>query len=180
LSVSYLKKMDRFRGFLKEYMTVNIAHFKAEAAIVEGDKHVYRLQAAHDRLQDLFPLTEQRLNDISDGVVETLDQFIYRFTKLQDCMGNRLFSALYTLTAPDDTPCPFLDVLNHLEKLRIIPSANDWMDLRNQRNNLAHEYPDSAEQQVKALNALFFGWPDLKEMYIVARQYYLDKLKLAP
>jgi len=158
-------------------MTGTVARYRAEAAIVEGDKHVYRLDAAHARLLDHFPLTEQRLQDLDDDTVEKLDQFIYRFFKLQDCMGSRLLSALYSLTAPDDAPCPFIDILNHLEKLGIIPSVEIWMDLRNRRNSLAHEYPDSADQQVSSLNALYSGWHDLKDAYTGARAYYLEKLK---
>lgn len=158
-------------------MTAQIAQYKAEAAIAEGDKHLYRLDAAHDRLEYLFPLTVDSLKNLPDDVVETLDQFIYRFTKLQDCMGNRLLSALYSLTGSDDSPLPFIDMLNQLEKLHIIPSTDDWMDLRNQRNNLAHEYPESELQQVLALNALFTGWISLRSMYTGAKKYYLEKLK---
>lgn len=75
-------------------MTVSIANYKAEAAILEGDKHLYRLEMAHNKLEQLFPLTVDTLAQLSDLNTETLDQFIYRFTKLQDCMGSRLLSAL--------------------------------------------------------------------------------------
>jgi len=37
-------------------MTDSIAKYKADAAISEGDRHLYRLDMAYSKLEKLFPL----------------------------------------------------------------------------------------------------------------------------
>ena len=47
------------------------------------------------------------------------DQIIYRFSKLQDTMGAKLFKALL-LYQGENIDKPFLDLLNRLEKMKNI------------------------------------------------------------
>jgi len=42
-----------------------------------------------------------------------------------------------------------IDVLDKLEKLEIIPNADKWIDFRNIRNKLTHEYPDNEEEIIE-------------------------------
>ncbi len=49
---------------------------------------------------------------------------------------------------------PFLDILNRMEQLEIINSSDEWLQLRETRNLVAHEYPDSEKENAEALNAL--------------------------
>jgi uncharacterized protein YutE (UPF0331/DUF86 family) len=66
-------------------------------------------------------------------------------------MGEKLFpSVLYALHEYDST-MPFIDVLNKLEKLRLIPSADEWIEFRNLRNTLTHEYPDNEDEIIQAI-----------------------------
>ena len=48
----------------------------------------------------------------------------------------------------------FKDILNRLEQLRIIDAANDWLELRELRNSLAHEYPTLVSETIEKLNYL--------------------------
>jgi len=47
---------------------------------------------------------------------------------------------------------PLRDVLDRLEALRVLESADTWERIRVMRNALAHDYPESADEKAAALN----------------------------
>ena len=145
------------------------------SAISECDSHLSRLTRCKQLLDQFMPLTTDTLKGASDERIEHLDQFIYRFTKLQDSMGTRLLPSLHSFFENSSQPIPFLDKLNRLEQLGIITSVEDWQFFRNLRNNLAHDYPESVDQTVLTLNTLYDKWPLLKELYLQARNYYQSR-----
>jgi hypothetical protein len=157
-------------------MTADILRLKIEAALFEGEAHRLRLSTGAKKLAPFFPLSPDVLDTLEEETVSWLDQFIYRFTKLQDVMGTRLFPALVFMITGNDEPRPFLDILNILEKNDILSSVEEWQTLRAVRNNLAHEYPDSAGQRSATLNMLFLDWRKLESMFAAARLYYEVKL----
>ena len=154
----------------------DILRFKIEAVLQEGDAHLQRLAGGTEKLAPFFPLSPETFAFLADETVSLLDQFIYRFTKLQDAMGTRLFPALASMITGSDAPRPFIDTLNQLEKAGIISSAETWQTLRVLRNNLAHDYPDGKEQCAATLNMLFVQWHQLETMFISAKTYYKEKL----
>ncbi|MBS3778942.1 MAG: hypothetical protein KGY41_00960, partial [Desulfovermiculus sp.] len=121
------------------------------SALRENDTHVQRLQRAKGLLAEFFPLTVESFTHLNDEHIEHIDQFIYRFTKLQDSMGTRLLPAIYAWLESDKRPKPFMDALNRLEQLGVIDDVNLWQFFRNLRNNLAHDYPESIDQTVETL-----------------------------
>ncbi len=143
-----------------------------ESAISEGESHLRQMERAVTLLSHLFPLTADTLHSLPDDIVPVLDQFIYRFTKLQDSMASRLLPSLHSLLRADDAPRPFLDVLAYLEKLGVLSSEEEWLFFRVLRNNLAHDYPESADQTAQTLNTLYDRWRDIRRMFITARDYY--------
>lgn len=145
------------------------------SAISECDSHLYRLDSCKQFLAEFMPLTVVTLKDASDENIAHIDQFIYRFTKLQDSMGTRLFPSLHRLFENNSQPIPFLDILNRLEQLEILTSVEDWQFFRNLRNNLAHDYPESLNQTVLTLNTLYNKWPLLSKLYYQARNYYQSR-----
>lgn len=77
------------------------------------------------------------------GLTERLDAFVSRFCRLQDTLGDKLLPAyLSTQLEPVGT---VLDNLNRAEKLGLIPSVADWVEARNLRNNLVHEYTEDVD-----------------------------------
>lgn len=137
---------------------------KLKSALVECGKHLKRLDRIVGILSPDFPL--KRLPDDSDEVwIEHCDQFIYRFSKLQDAVGLRLIPSLYMLLEDADTAVPFIDMLNRLEKLGVLPSAERWHYFRVLRNSFAHEYPEKEDDSLAALNSLFLNWDEFKGIY---------------
>jgi len=123
-----------------------------ESSLTENDSHSAIIQENRNLLSKHFPLTPEKLEHLEQTDKAFLDQFLYRFLKMQDSLGTRLIPGLYSLLEVDDNPRPFLDILRRLEKLGVITREQDWQFFRELRNNLAHEYPDSKEQTINSLN----------------------------
>lgn len=89
-----------------------------------------RLQYAISQTKNLFPLTLDTYNSFSDATIGNIDQLIFHFTKLQDELGNNTFRFLLEYLQEDIADKPFRDILNILERLRIIDSPDTWLALR--------------------------------------------------
>jgi hypothetical protein len=99
-----------------------------------------------------LPFTGSKLTQLSNVDLAILDQFTTRFGKLQDLMGAKLFPAVLELTKESVELKAFIDKLNHLEKLGAIPSADQWLLMREIRNAFSHDYPDDPDLQAAVLN----------------------------
>ncbi len=109
----------------------------------------------YNRAKDNYDdIQEFKINlDIYDNKekVKTIDAFIYRFIKLQDFMSEKLFKELLKKIGEYKDNMSLLDVLDKLEKLEIILSADDWVDGRLIRNKLTHEYPNNTEDVLEGI-----------------------------
>jgi hypothetical protein len=107
------------------------------------------------QFSDKFPLSAETIGVLNDTELAVLDQFSTRFAKLQDAMGAKLFPAVLELTKEQGNYQAFLDKLNRLEKIGAIESADQWLILREMRNEFAHDYPDDPAIQVAILNKAY-------------------------
>jgi hypothetical protein len=144
---------------------------RLDSALRECDTHLLRIARSRRLLMSIFPLDPAKLAGLDDEQVEHIDQLIFRFSKLQDAMGTRLYPSIYVLIESDDSPRPFLDILSRLEKYGIVRDAAVWQFFRNLRNNFAHDYPENPEQSAASLNTLFARWEDFEALYTRARAY---------
>ncbi len=76
---------------------------------------------------------------VDEDDISFFDQLIYRYMKLQDTMGEKLFPVALKLLGEDFSAKPFVDVLNRLERLCLISSREEWLVWRELRNDLSHE-----------------------------------------
>jgi len=104
-----------------------------------------------------MPLDGAAVERLADEDAAWLDQLLYRFAKLQDAMGERVLVDGLCLLGEDFQGKPFIDALNRLEALELIPSRVWWQELRELRNQIAHEYPDRRAEQAVAINAIYEG-----------------------
>jgi hypothetical protein len=142
------------------------------------DLHFQRMKFAYENIEKYFPLTEFNLSQISPIELALFDQLIYRFSKLQDSMGTRLFKQLLEVLEEDITGLPFIDILYKMEKLNLLENAKDWIALRQTRNTLSHEYPFYQEVQMEELNLLPEDVDKLSTIWIKLREYTLVRLTL--
>lgn len=85
-----------------------------------------------------------------EDLAERLDAFVSRFGRMQDTLGDKLIPSLLRSLA--EKPGSALDNLNRAEKLGLLTSVVEWLDVRNLRNKLVHEYMVDAEEFAMALN----------------------------
>ena len=86
------------------------------------------------------------------GLRRLTDQILYRFTKLQDTMGERLIPAMLGWLQEPHEAWPMRDKLDGLEKLGYL-DVDHWLQWRDVRNRLAHEYPDAPDLRHAAVLA---------------------------
>ncbi len=109
-----------------------------------ADLHLDKLKKAIKEIEEKNILEDFDIDNFE--VVKVVDTFIYRFIKLQDYMGNKLFKTFLNIIGEYQDYMSLLDILDKLEKLRIIESSQEWISLRKLRNKLTHEYPDELEE----------------------------------
>lgn len=99
----------------------------------------------------------------SPELAERVDAFGARFGRLQDGIGHKLIPELRRLLL--EPPAAALDNLNRMEKLGLLTSVDDWVEARNLRNRLVHEYLRDSGDFAAALNRARELVPLLTETY---------------
>jgi hypothetical protein len=135
--------------------------YKLDAIIFECKTHSLRITKALKNVEEMFPLSPKNYTALNDESIEHIDQLVYRFTKLQDALGAKLFPLVVSFLREDSRTLTIIDVLNELEKREIIHSAEEWMALREIRNQIAHDYENDPENGSYYLNAIFTQATDL-------------------
>ena len=148
---------------------------RMEKLITECDKHLQRMSYAYTKMTLFMPLDISRYQQLSDDEVEHIDQFLYRFSKLQDAMGEKLFVLMLEFLHEENPKSkPFIDTLNRLEQIGLIEDKNIWLELRKLRNNMAHQYEDEPKQASEALNAIYAVKPTLESIYKLIKTRYVE------
>ncbi len=134
------------------------------------------LVASRQRIERLIPLNISKMKNLSIDDLDMLDAFRVRFCDLQDSLGSKTFRSLLMLEEEDcETQ---LDIINKMDKRKIIPSFQDWKKLREIRNLFSHEYPDSDEQRAEALNIAHANSLQLINTLDNVKDYIQNNLKI--
>ena len=145
---------------------MNIEKIKLDKIIFECHKHQDRMNKAYQTLMPFFPLTRVGYEAFDDDHVSYLDQFLYRFSKLQDSIGQKLFKAVLSYKKEEVLNKSFIDIINRLEQLEYLEDVDAWFILRDIRNQLAHDYEDDVDELVEIIN-IIFSKKELLEKYFV-------------
>ena len=159
-------------------MTREILKEKIERILYECDKHVLRISQAVEDLKSIMPLNKQSYVDLDKDAIQALDQFLFRFAKLQDAIGRKLFKQILILKEDDAlliNNMTFIDILNSLEKLDIV-KTKVWQRLRDIRNELAYNYDDEPQEMAEVINKIYEEKETLIDIYAHAKAYY-EKIK---
>jgi hypothetical protein len=128
------------------------AKLRLHDAWQQCQKHAHHMSHALTAIEPTLPLTAQALAEMTDETVQDWDQFVLRFTKLQDTIGTRLFPALLEYLQEPYEDRPMLDKLHRLEKLGYLTQVDDWQALRTIRHRFAHDYPEDNALKAAYLN----------------------------
>ena len=85
-----------------------------------------------------FTLEQATRLEEDPDLAERVEAFIGRFGRLQDTVGDKLLPLL--LAALGEKSSATIDNLDRAERLGLIKSADEWMTMRNLRNQMVHEY----------------------------------------
>lgn len=130
------------------HRTGNIERLQFLARVVEGESS--NLRATNVRLfaQPFTTETVKRLDEDQE-LSERVDAFVARFSRLQDTLGDKLLPEL--LEALGEERVILIDRLDMAEKLGWIQSSDQWIAIRQLRNQMIHEYIEDPEILAKAL-----------------------------
>ena len=142
------------------------------------DLHNQRMMFAWENVNKHFPLTDITLSQLSPIDLALFDQLIYRFSKLQDSMGARLFKQILEALEEDISGLPFIDILFKLERLNLLDNAKDWIALRQIRNTIFHEYPFFKEVQIEELNLLPEEVVKLAAIWMKLKEFSINRFSL--
>ncbi len=117
--------------------------------VEEIEKHQKRMVYYRSKIEMWGDISEEFFEN--PELVETIDAFIFRFSKMQDSMGENLFPLTLSLLGEEVKKKPFIDLLNRLEELELLESAEKWIELRKLRNAITHTYPWETEVLIKLL-----------------------------
>jgi len=113
-------------------------------------KEVKHLETTDARLfMTPFTLAKAKSLESDIQLAEQVDAFVTRFGRLQDTLGDKFLPLLLNFLA--EKPSSMIDNLDRAEKLQLIASVDEWIAMRNLRNQMAHEYIDDLNILVSAL-----------------------------
>ncbi|MBM3197758.1 MAG: hypothetical protein FJZ58_00695 [Chlamydiae bacterium] len=117
------------------------------------------LLSSYHRIAHLMPLEGVKFHLLNADDLEKLDAFRVRYCDLQDSLGNKTFRSIVLLE--EEIPGSNLDILNKMEKRKIIKSFEEWKFLRKIRNLFSHDYPETDEDKAEILYVAYTSTMDL-------------------
>ena len=137
-------------------MSMLISLFEQIGALFES------AEIDHAALKKL-PLDETLFSDYNNQRI--VNSYLFNYIKLQDKIGAKLFKAVLSELKEYDETMPMRDILDRLEKLRIIEKTSDWDMLREVRNAIAHEYPLDIEERLENITMAMDAFDTMKKMF---------------
>jgi hypothetical protein len=121
--------------------------------IKEAYVHIERINDIFKNLQTLYPLDNSKLGILDLNQKDILDVLAFRFSKLQDLLGSKIFREYLIVVQYPIEDKSFLELLKELEKEGIL-DIDIWSQFRATRNSIAHDYPYDTDDKIDAINYL--------------------------
>ena len=101
------------------------------------------LQQSRDKTHQLLQQSEFSFEEL-----EAIDSLTSKFSRTSDFYLQKVLRSIWMLLREDTVP--LIDLLNRVEKLMIIVSAEELLQMRDIRNQIAHEYlPEAVPELAK-------------------------------
>lgn len=130
-----------------------------------------------NKSQELMRYSQNRCQTVinkdqhSDEELESCEALTARFARAADILTQKVLTTIFLLL--QETPKTFIDKCNLAEKLDIIDRASDLMNIRELRNEIAHEY---RKTDIIELFTSIFEHTDKLDSIIVSINKYAQKL----
>jgi len=99
-----------------------------------------------------------------------LEASLKRFASLQDYLGSKIFPLLLELAGISSSKMS--EVLFYIEKEEIIDSFENWVELREIRNNLEHDYPDELEEALNDLKKCVNNFDKIESYFLNSIEFF--------
>jgi hypothetical protein len=152
-------------------MKKDLLRKRLEKVFGECEMHLRRMEYAAQKMSPFMPLDVRRYEKLNDEEIGVVDQFLFRFSKLQDAMGQRLFTDMMRFFDERVEGVPFVDLLHRMERLGFF-DAQEWRELRELRNELAHTYEEDAKVMCAAINTAYEKRKLLKEVVLRLKEEF--------
>lgn len=114
---------------------------------IESNKHIELIRESLEELQT--PIIDyDTLPKIQKFALNAL---IFRFSKLQDLIGAKIFRNYLDFSGYNVYQITFFDILKEIEKEGIV-DIDSWDMLRELRNKIAHDYPQELDEMLESIN----------------------------
>ena len=99
-----------------------------------------------------------------------LDAYLKRFASIQDFLGTKIFSPLLAIAGIGNTKMS--EILSNIEKENIIDSLDNWIELREIRNELEHDYPEELQEALNDLKYCIDSFFKLESYYLNSVEFF--------
>lgn len=135
--------------------------------------HYKALKEFYDAIEELgFDFSVNSYEKLDTPQKALLEAYLKRFSSLQDYLGAKVFKSLLDIAGISYTKMS--EVLTLMEKEEII-DLDRWIEFRNIRNELEHEYPDKIEEALEDLKYCVESFAYIQEVvrkvFAFARSY---------
>lgn len=118
---------------------------------LETDKHIDLMRDAFEAIENILPISNyEELGNLEKFALNAL---IFRFSKLQDLLGSKIFRNYLDFTGFSVANKSFFDILKELEKEGIV-DIDSWNEFRVLRNQIAHDYPQDEEEILQSIDLI--------------------------
>ena len=115
----------------------------------EAQKHIDLIEESLSVLESQLPIQNyESLNQLQRFALNAL---IFRFSKLQDLIGSKIFRFYLDFSGFNIQDKSFFDILKEIEKEGIV-DIDSWDELRELRNKVAHDYPQELDEVIESIN----------------------------
>lgn len=121
--------------------------------IQEANIHIERLLGAVEGIEYLYPLDMEKAESMSTVEKDKLDVLAFRFSKLQDLLGTKIFREYLVVLQYPVEDKNYLELLRELDREKII-DIDLWSEFRAVRNSISHDYPYEENEKLSAINYL--------------------------
>jgi len=137
------------------------------------EKHLIAFSEYHLLIIELLSnedvLTVEKFNFIPPKDRAIFDAYIKRFASIQDFLGAKIFPLLVEISGIGSVKMS--EVLYHMEREEVIDSIDNWIELREIRNELEHDYPDELEEALEDLKFCIKSFSLLESYCIHAKKF---------
>jgi hypothetical protein len=130
-----------------------------------------------DLLQDGNIYEQFIFNSLKSEKKAILDAYLKRFSSIQDFMGAKIFALLLEVAGINSNKMS--EVLYYIEKEQIIDSLENWIELREVRNELEHDYPEELQEALNNLKFCVDSFYKIEGYYFNALNFskrYIDEI----